>query len=42
MIEENSKENMDMALVRTEVLMKKRDRLMAQRIREDNERTSGF
>lgn len=36
MIEENSKENVDVAPVRTKVLMKKRDRPMAQRIREDN------
>lgn len=37
MIEEKTKENMDMALVKTEVLMKKRDRMMMQRIREEKE-----
>lgn len=37
MIEEKAKENMDMALMRTEVLMKERDRVMAQRIREEKE-----
>lgn len=35
MIEEKTKERMDMALVNTEVLLKERDRLMMQRIREE-------
>lgn len=37
MIEEKTKENMDMALVKTEVLMKERDKIMTQRIREEKE-----
>lgn len=37
MIEEKTKESMDMALVKTEVLMRERDRVMMQRIREEKE-----
>lgn len=36
-IEEKVKESMDMVLMRTEVLMKERDRVMTQRIREEKE-----
>lgn len=36
-IEEKVKENMDMVLMRTEALMKERDRVMTQRIREEKE-----
>lgn len=37
MIEEKTKENMDMALVKTEVLVKERDRVMMQRIRKEKQ-----
>ncbi|TWW58939.1 hypothetical protein D4764_06G0004690, partial [Takifugu flavidus] len=36
-IEEKVKESMDMVLMRTEVLMKERDRVMAQRVRKEKE-----
>lgn len=36
-IEEKVRENMDMVLIRTEVLMKERDIVMNQRIREEKE-----
>lgn len=37
MIEEKTEETMDVALVKTEVLMKERDRIVTQRIREEKE-----